>query len=132
MTELTFLVDLLLTHKLPKLTRDAVAGRIKEVEEKLATASPRTSVAMLPNPTNLPLPPHMVGQSASTIAAMLKHEQAGHTTPVPPVQSAVETPPVAVVAQTPATAAALSDRQTAISLAISGKPAKGETRPRKW
>lgn len=136
MTELTFLVDLLLNHKLPKLTRDAVAARIKEVEEKLATLPGQPRHSNVPSISS-PIPPHLVGQSPSTIAAMMRHEQAGLVVPPPAIPAApppplLESQSVAVIAQTPAAAAALAERQTAIAVQLSGKPAKGETRPRKW
>ena len=145
MTELPFLVDLLLNHKLPKGAKDAVAARIKEVAATSVTCGPspvptfgirelRTAPAAIP--------PHMVGQSASTIAAMMKQEQAGGISAVPPEAAVVsaqlhglpapEPQPVAVVAQTPAAVAALAGRQAAIAEQISGKPEKGRTSPRKF
>ncbi len=144
MTELSFLVDLLLNHKLPKVTRDAVAARIKEVEAGLGTHQQVRSAGQVTNTVDLrgvQIPPHLVGQPASTIAAMMRHEQGG-AAPAVPVKmelngqdiSAPPTAPtpVAHVAQTGAASAALAKRQQSINVQISGKPVEGETRPRKW
>ncbi|MES2347848.1 MAG: hypothetical protein V4641_09805 [Pseudomonadota bacterium] len=81
-----------------------------------------------------PIPPHLVGQPASTIAAMIRHEQAGAAPAVPVAQpEAPAVPaPVAVIAQTPAAQAAISARAATINAAVSGKPDKGQTSPRKW
>ena len=138
MTELSFLVDLLLNHRLPKPTREAVAARIKEVEKGMG--NPLTGITATPafqaRPIVAPaaIPAHMVGQPASTVAAMMRQEAAGapqaiqsnHVSEIPPPA------PVAVIAQTPQTAAALADRNAAIAQAISGKPEKGRTSPRKF
>ncbi len=118
MTELSFLVDLLLNHKLPKATRDLVASRIKEVEGRLTPYQGLT----LTQP-QIPPPPVLVNgapQAASTIAAMARHAEAA------PV-----TMPVAI-AQTAATAAALNSRHQAISESIAGKIDKVTGRPRKF
>ncbi len=130
-SELSFLLDILLNHKLPKPTREAVTARIKEVEARLTQPSQRVAA---PSQMVAAVPPHLAGQSASTIAAMMRHEQ---NVPAPPIAVAaaaqVDHPqPVAVIAQTPAAQAALADRQAAISGAISGKPAPGRTSPRKF
>lgn len=147
MTELTFLVDLLLNHKLPKPTRQAVANRIKEVEESFARVpsnSPRFSVTPMAAP--VAIPSHLVGQSPSTIAAMMRQEQAGGlvSTPLPHVDMGDAIPahptigqapppqPVTVIAQTPMAAAAMAERHAAIIQGISGKPEKGRTSPRKF
>jgi hypothetical protein len=117
MTELAFLVELLLGHKLPKTARDVISARLREL------------AAMTPMPMQVPRPasvnPTGVQQAASTLANLAKH---GDLMPiaVPPPE------PVVAVAQTPATAAALASRNQAISEAISGKIEKGQTRPRKF
>ncbi len=141
MTELSFLLELLLNHKLPKVTKEAVTARVKLVEAQLHTSGPGrlASPPAAGSPAGF-IPPHLVGQSASTIAAMMRHEaagmpavamSAGSVETVSPIAVAPVSP-VAVVAQTPATAAALADRQAAISSAVSGKPEKGRTSPRKF
>lgn len=56
MSELSFLIDLLLNHRLTKDVKTLVAERIKEIEGK-PQASPRVA-----------LPAHLIGQAPSTIA----------------------------------------------------------------
>jgi hypothetical protein len=128
MTELSFLLDLLLNHKLPKPTREAVTARIKHVEAGL-TASPQGRVNAHLAAVAAVVPPHLVGQSPSTVAAMLRHESNGAAPPIA-VAPIVDTPPA--VAVTPAAAAALAERQNTIAAAISGKAEKGRTSPRKF
>ncbi len=107
MTELTFLVELLLNHRLQKPTRDAVANRIKEVEAAIAQLPPQS--LLRPNP--------IAPVSSRDVAAR-------HPELVP------EAP--AVIAHTPAASAALASRQQAIQAAMSGTVEKGRTSPRKF
>lgn len=131
MSELAFLIDLLLNHRLPKATKDAIAARIKEVECKSSSLPSPAYARPLPSP--VALPPHIASQPASTQAAMLKQlAQDGTPITVEPQPVAPEPPPVAVIAQTPQAAAALAARNASISQARSGKPLPGETSPRKW
>lgn len=121
MTELAFLLDLFLNHKLPMATKRAISDRIKEVEQRLSIPLPgRVAPAAMPQN----IPPHLVGQAPSTIAAMMKHPDLA--SPIP------EPPPVAVIAQTPAAMAAVNARADAIAAGMSGKPEKGRTSPRKF
>lgn len=126
MTELSFLIELLLNHDLPKPTKDLIAERIKEVEQGI-TSSPR--------PREVPLHFNNVGpqQAASTLKAMAKHGD------IPPIVMTEIPPvvPVEQVAQTPMAAAAVNHRNTLINKAVNqnremvdtGKGTKG---PRKW
>jgi hypothetical protein len=83
MTELSFLIELLLNHDLPKATKDLIASRIKEVEQTLtATRIPFVATSQVQN-----VPPKLQ-QAASTLAAMAKH---GDIPPQPVM--APETPP---------------------------------------
>lgn len=133
MTELTFLLDLLLNHKLPMATKVAVTERIKEVEARLAQgySIPRNAD---PRPNIAAVPAHLANQAPSTIAAMMKHPdlvaQMSPTIGIAPQEPSVA--PVQVIAQTPAAQAALNARQEAINGALSGKPEKGRTSPRKF
>ncbi len=120
MTELTFLLELLLNHKLPKPTREAVTARVREVEAALSKYEVRVGNYSAPTTPGF-IPPHLIGQAPSTIAAMMKH---------PDLAAAPQ--PVAVVAQTPAAQAALAARNEAINQGLSGKPEKGRTSPRKF
>lgn len=119
MTELAFLLELLLNHKLPRPTKVAVTERIKEVEQRLGNATLQRPAAPLQSQGFIP--PHLANQAPSTIAAMARH---------PDLAAALEQP--AVVAQTPAAQAALASRQQAIAIATSGKEEKGRTSPRKF
>lgn len=128
MTELTFLLDLLLNHKLPKPTKVAVTERVKEVELQLQQGYQIPHAAR--SLQMAPVPPHLANQAPSTIAAMMKHpDLVAQLTPA--ISPVGETQP-AVVAQTPAAQAALAQRQETINAAISGKPDKGRTSPRKF
>lgn len=133
MTELSFLVDLLLNHKLPKVTRDAVAVRIKEVESSLPMQKQIFPQAHF-------IPPHHTGvispaamQAPSTLAAMARHGdlQMIAAPEMPPIPSP-EPAPVTVIAQTPATAMAMNSRNQAIADSINGKTDKLTGRPRKF
>lgn len=115
-TELTFLISLLLNHKLPKITKDAIANRLKEVEANLISVPSRP---IHPFPAQ---PFSGVPQAASTMAILARNPDL-----MVPTQA-----PVAIVAQTPAAQAALNARQESINLAVSGKPEKGRTSPRKF
>lgn len=138
MTELSFLLELLLNHKLPKATREAVTARIKDVEMMLGAraTAPGPYIAYAPPPAAVPA--HLANQSPSTIAAMMRHEQKTGGVPIMQPDAAVvpaPPPPVitpTIIAQTPAAVAAMNARQETINLAMSGKPAKGETSPRKF
>jgi hypothetical protein len=97
-SELSFLVELLLNHKLPKATKDAIAARIKEVECRTSSYSPRSvsssPLSSLPAPS---LPAHIANQPASTQAAMMRH---GDIAALPPPAPEAP-PPVEVIAHTP-------------------------------
>lgn len=108
MTELSYLIDLLLNHKLSKATKDSVANRIKEIQE-----------IYKPHPVAKPLAPGGVQQAPSTQAFLDRNPDL-----IQPSQ------PVEVIAQTPATAAALEHR--AKSIANAGVADKATGRPRKW
>lgn len=121
-SELTFLIELLLNHDLPKITKDLVASRIKEVEQAL-TARPQ---AYAPTPVITTL--NGIKQAPSTLAAMARHGDITIEAPImPPVPE-----PVAQIAQTPATAAAMNSRHEAIAASLAGKVDKISGRPRKW
>lgn len=106
-TELSFLLDLLLTHKLPTATKTAVAERIKSVEVELHTKGGQISIPRMPYVSQ----PSMPIQSPSTQAILDRNPD---LIPPPPV-------PVAVIAQTPAAQAAMEARNKAISDAQAGR-----------
>lgn len=120
MTELSFLIDLLLNHRLQKGTKEVIQQRIKDVEAGMAMPM------QVPRAVAMPahLSPAIAMQSPSTQALMAKHAAMGEPPPAPVK--------VEQIAQTPAAQAALASRQQAIAIGLSGKPAKGETSPRKF
>ena len=108
MSELGFLLELFLNHKLPRITKALIAERIKEVEIAARTVTPQPRISS-----------NISAQAPSTQAALMRQEQ--------------ETVPVEVIAHTPATANALASRQQAINDSISGKRMATESgRPRKF
>lgn len=133
MTELSFLIDLLLNHDLKKETKDAVAMRIKDVEEQLVKSSflprPMPSPYQLGTIANADGFIHEMKQAPSTLALMAKH---GDIPPQPIPQAAPAPPPVKEIAQTAETVAAMQARQESINAALSGKVDKVAGRPRKW
>lgn len=110
MSELSFLIDLLLNHKLPKITKDLIAARIIQIEEEIHDYPPSNQLLPINLQTNL--------QSASTLAAMARNG----FQEVTPIE----------VAQTPATAAAMESRNQAIKESLAGKVDKITGRPRKF
>ncbi len=132
MTELAFLLDLLLNHKLPLATKKAISERCKEVEQRLTPNNfVGGTVTYTPPPKNN-LPPHLANQSPSTIAKLMQHPDLVAQMSQAHVQPVVEPQQPAVIAQTPAAQAAINARQESINLAISGKAEKGRTSPRKF
>ena len=116
MSELSFLIDLFMNHKLSRDTKLAIAARIKEVEARLPVGQAiQRPLPHIPNSTN---------QSASTIALMEKHAEMN---PMAPQIPAV---PIEAVAQTPLAQQAMLDRQRKILGA--GKIDKGLERPPKF
>lgn len=139
MSELSFLLELLLNHKLPKATKEVVVGRIKEIE-----ASPVNR----PNPwlavaAQAQKPPK-TAQSQSTQRILDEMANEGMVMPIEPqhftakdqlnvmVGSGEQASIPTQIAQTPAAAAALAQRNEAIRIAVSGREEKGRTSPRKF
>lgn len=106
-SELSFLLEILLEHKLEKETQTAIRDRIKEIE-----SGPRPVFTPANSGVQVSRDPH--AQAPSILA---KYPELG----IHP-----ET-----IAQTPAAAKALADRQAMIAEAMSGKPPPGQTGPRK-
>lgn len=98
MTELSFLIDLLLNHKLAKATKDAIAERIKEVEGAVRPFS---------QPINYLK--EVVGPAAQGFTpAILTTMKAHDSQPIIPV-------PYMEIAQTPAAAEAMKHREALMS-----------------
>jgi cell division septation protein DedD len=138
-TELTFLISLLLEHKLPKPTKDAIAVRIKEVN---SASIPQFHVTPARSLEILHQRPPKTAQSASTqkILDEIEAEKAAFAAGVVVPESEIVndlprvTPPQPIqqIAQTPAAVQALLSRQESIRIATSGKEEKGRTSPRKF
>lgn len=116
MTELQFLIDLLLNHKLPPATKKLLAARIGEVEGRYQPQAPQP----------------WVGNARANPSA-----QAPSTQKILDQMAMEVNPPENAVATTPAAAAALQARADAIRLAtqsqpLRGKPEPGRTSPRKF
>lgn len=106
MTELGFLLELLVNHKLPKPVKELLLARVKEVE---------LSQRNIQHRPHMVIHPQAIGQAASTVAAMER-------------QATEE--PVAVIAQNATTQAAIASRAQAIANA--GQLDKATGRPRKF
>ena len=113
MPELSFLISLLLEHKLPAKTKTAIQARIKEVEATLVFTRPPTQ-ATRPSPT---------AQAPYTQAALDRHDLAS-------LSQQGNQQSVAVIAQTPAAATALQHRADA--LATAGRIMPNSTSARKF
>lgn len=78
MTELSFLLNILMNHRLQKATKELIVARIKEVEIALATVPavrrpmPNASVHTASHVADGPLsqPVEMVAQTPQTVAAL--------------------------------------------------------------
>lgn len=117
MSELSFLLHLLLDHKLPIKTKALIKTRIGEIESRHDVRA---------QPTTRNLPPHLANQAPSMQAKIqaMEEEKLNH----PPPQALL----APTQATTPAAALALQDRQKLINQAINGKEEQGRTSPRKF
>lgn len=124
-TELSFLIELLLKHKIPPATKLAVADRIKEVEQGIGLVPKYPVMQVVAPKAQAPI---IAQQSASMQALMEKHPD-WNQHPVVPDQAPPA--PVAVIAQTPATIDAMEKRAAIMAGKNPGtNPATG--RPRKF
>lgn len=127
MSELDFLLELILNHKLTKATKDLIQGRIRDIQLPFTTKPIPTRVQEQPIHTT------KHSQSPSTLAILARNPDLipeGEEVSIPIPSTPPE--PVKVIAQTRATAEAMQGRNSAISQALSGKPEQGRTTPRKW
>jgi hypothetical protein len=116
-TELSWLLDLLLNHKLPTKAKEHVVLRLNDLASRMTHGPIQVSPVQMPGPAIV----NGAMQSPSFMASMAKHET-GPTLALEP----------AMVAATPATAIAMESRQQAIRQAQLGKPEPGRTSPRKF
>ncbi len=130
-SELSFLIELLLNHDLPKPTKDLIANRIKEVEGRINDFSAKSNLSLVMPSTSSFSNPNLgsvnpkLAQAPSTLAAMARHGD------IPSAPPPVETPvPVEQIAQTPIAAAALAHR--AEMMAKGNDVVPGSKVKRKW
>ena len=112
MTELSFLLELLLEHELKKDTQKLIRERIKEIEAR-------------PAPTITPTTPTRGNQAPSTQKLLDEIAQATGS-PVPQTAAQIPNP------STNAAAQALMHRAELIAQAVSGKEERGRSSPRKF
>ncbi len=122
-TELSFLLDLLLNHKLPKPTKDAVAERIKVVEEDMREMFAASGIRSAPIPQVQAVLDRAIANQAPSMQAIMARNP--DLVAAPPI-------PVENIAQTPAAQAAMASRQSAIAESMAGKVDKVSGRPRKF
>lgn len=136
MTELSFLIDLLINPRDPEKLKKDLADRIKTVEENLTRANHTTGYIATSSTTGYVTTSPTSGyvattnaQAPSTLAAMARHERLPPPAAVPPAPAPL---PVEQIAQTAATAQAMQSRQDAIAASLAGKVDKVNGRPRKF
>lgn len=95
MTELSFLIGLLINHKLPRLIQQIIKARLDEIQIEPSIETPQKTQSFSVKPI---------------------------LSPIAAVQNAV---PVNEIAQTPAAQAALAHRQALINAALNNKPMPG-------
>jgi hypothetical protein len=127
-SELSFLLELLLEHKLPKDTRTAVAARIKTVEVSLPQSQAAIQ-AQTNNNSRLRNAQVSVPPEAAALAAQMA-SQANADVPASRAQfvaspSAAEPIPASAFGTTNAAAAALAQRNQLIAEASQGFNKKG-------
>lgn len=117
-SEISFLIELLLKHRMPLVTKEIIATRIKEVEARVPFVPAQGIVNTVPKMEKIYAGPP---QAASMQAIMDRNPDL-----------VVVPKPVEVVAQTPATIAALNSREQAIAASMAGKVDKETGRPKKF
>lgn len=115
MTELDFLLELILEHELNDKTQKSVRNRIKYVQKVVSPVYPHQIRQASAQQSRVL---HGAVQSPSMIA---KIENLAHEMPIPT--------PVVI---SPVAAQALAARNEAMKIAVSGKEEKGRTSPRKF
>lgn len=126
-SELSWLIEIFQTENISKKVQGRFLDRIKTIAD-----NPVVGYSSVSRPAQqINIPPHLAGQSPSTIANLMK--EPGQPAPPIPASAQVETQPMpGVIAATPATAVALESRNAAIRAGMIGKPEQGRTSPRKF
>jgi hypothetical protein len=125
MTELDFLLELILDDDMPKTLKPKIKDRIAVIQTPMSSAVVRQPQPVIRSVQSMqtiePTNTAQVGQSPSTMAR-LQELELPFPEPVTPK----------VVAQSPQAVAAIQARQQAIAQQTSGIHEKGRTSPRKW
>lgn len=116
-SEISFLLDLILDEELSPAVQKLCRRRIRDLESNVVS---RPIVA-----TQTPIRVNTGAVQAPSTQRLLDEMASQTGAPVP-----IE--PVTHIAQTAQAAAAMAARQSAINIAISGKPEAGRTSPRKF
>lgn len=119
MTELSFLLELLLDHDLQKETQKLIRERIKEIEVKPNKVEGLPPVYRVTHEERGKQAPSM-----QRAVAEMEQDQA--------IQANFAQMPPQPAPQSPAVAQAMAHRQALVAQAISGKEEKGRTSPRKF
>lgn len=135
MTEIQFLISLLLEHKLPEAVKTKLIARIGDVEKELGYRQPQAQRSAIQPAVSV----NGAVQAPSFAAAMNRGPTDKSQPPSPEVIAqamSVSAPIVdrATIVASPSAAAAIASRQTAIMAAQNDlmKPEPGRTGPRKF
>lgn len=115
MTELSFLIDLIIHEELPATAKEKILARVTEVEQGYILR-PAVNAPFVQGST---VSPNMQ-QSPSTLAAMQRHAMGEQAVPMDQVQNTI------------AVVGALQARDALIAQATTGKPIPGATGPKKF
>lgn len=152
MTELSFLLELILNHKLQKSTKDIIQARIVEIQARPAINAPQMAYTPQPFPPTAqarqatrPVDSRGQAQSPSMARAIAEMEAAKNGEVLPPEQHINREPSPEVVAaamaphdnvqnapqlpavNTQAAAQALRDRAALVNQTVNGKPPTQQT-----
>lgn len=119
MSELSFLLELLLEHELKKETQKLIRERIKEIEAKPSRVEEMAPIYRVTHEERGKQAPSM-----QRAVAEMEQDQA--------IQANFAQMPPQAVPQSPAVAQAMAHRQALVAQAISGKEEKGRSSPRKF
>lgn len=119
MTEIKWLIEMLMNNKLSPQVKDKFIARIGEVEEYLSQVRPQQQAFQ----RSLPPTPNQQSPSTQKILDEMAQEQGSAILPLVPPQ---------IMAQTPAAAQALIQRQAVIAQATLGSTEVGRKSPRKF
>lgn len=125
MTELSFLIELLLEHELGKETKTLIKERIREIQDysDIRTSSSVKGTLLV----------HSRDPTAQAPSILAKYPDLGSGMVDKPLSTDPDIHPIPLeaIAKTPEAAKALADRQRMIAQSMSGKVEPGRTSPHK-